>query len=302
MNRIMKKTILLICLLITGVLYAQENFLSIKLSQGHPRYLTDNKGKAETQKLIKEEPWAQEVFEKLKQRTDRYADRGPEWLTSRLQMYWKTHATEVYIKGEYYDHAGGEKAPAPTVMYTGARSHATNYVRPKLEDLKPYQEDARGMYLANGTLEGRPYEWVNISKTGNIIQSINVEILGIARDAAFLWWMTGEKKYADLAASVFDTYMTGIYYRNVPKDLNHGHQQTLVGMSSFEVIHEDAVNALVPLYDFLYDYLKTDKADKMDIYAGAFKKWADNIIDNGVPHNNWNLMQARYIMSIGMIL
>ncbi len=73
-------------------------------------------------------------------------------------------------------------------------------------------------------------------------------------------------------------------------------------MSSFEVIHEDAVNALVPLYDFLYDYLKTDKADKMDIYAGAFKKWADNIIDNGVPHNNWNLMQARYIMSIGMIL
>ena len=65
MNRIMKKTILLICLLITGVLYAQENFLSIKLSQGHPRYLTDNKGKAETQKLIKEEPWAQEVFEKL---------------------------------------------------------------------------------------------------------------------------------------------------------------------------------------------------------------------------------------------
>ena len=29
-------------------------------------------------------------------------------------------------------------------MYTGARSHATNYVNPKLEDLKPYQEDARG--------------------------------------------------------------------------------------------------------------------------------------------------------------
>ena len=253
----MRKIVLWICLLVTSVLYAQETSLSVKLSQGHPRYLTDSNGKVETQKLIKEEPWAQEVFEKLKQRTDRYADRGPEWLTSRLQMYWKTHATEVYIKGEYYDHAGGEKAPAPTVMYTGARSHAANYVRPKLEDLKPYQEDARGMYLANGTLEGRPYEWVNISKTGNIIQSINVEILGIARDAAFLWWMTGEKKYADLAASVFDTYMTGIYYRNVPKDLNHGHQQTLVGMSSFEVIHEDAVNALVPLYDFLYDYLKT---------------------------------------------
>ena len=111
----MRKIVLWICLLVTSVLYAQETSLSVKLSQGHPRYLTDSNGKVETQKLIKEEPWAQEVFEKLKQRTDRYADRGPEWLTSRLQMYWKTHATEVYIKGEYYDHAGGEKAPAPTM-------------------------------------------------------------------------------------------------------------------------------------------------------------------------------------------
>ena len=212
----MKNTILLMCLLITSVLYAQEYPLSVKLPQGHPRYLTNSNGKAETKKLIKKEPWAQEVFEKLKQRTDQYADRGPEWLTSRLQMYWKTHATEVYIKGEYYDHAGGEKAPVPTVMYTGARSHGTNYVRPKLDELKPYQEDVRGMYLVNGMLEGKPYEWVNISKTGNIIQNINVEILGIARDAAFLWWITEEKKYAELATSVFDTYMTGIYYRNVP--------------------------------------------------------------------------------------
>lgn len=303
----MKKIILGICLLIAGVLHAQENHLSVDpglmdLPQGHPRYLTDSKGKAETQQLIKKEAWAKEVFEKLKQRTNIYTGRGAEWLTSRLQMYWKTHATEVYIKGEYYDHAGGEKAPFPTVMYTGARSHGTNYVRPRLEELEPYQEDSRGMHLANGSLEGNPREWVNISKTGNIIQSINVEILSIARDAAFLWWMTGEEKYAALATSVFDTYMTGIYYRNVPRDLNNGHQQTLVGMTSFEVIHEDALNALVPLYDFLYDYLKENKPDKMDIYAGAFKKWADNIIDNGVPHNNWNLIQARFIMNIGLIL
>ncbi len=38
-----------------------------------------------------------------------------------------------------------------------------------------------------------------------------------------------------------------------PKDLNHGHQQTLVGNEQFfEVIHEDAVNALVPLYVIFY--------------------------------------------------
>lgn len=299
----MKRIVLSLgCVLVAVLLQAQQRDWLENLSDEHPRYLTDVSGKQEVEKLIRQETWAAEVFQKLRQRTDVYVDKGTDWLTSRLQMFWNTHATEVYIKGEYYDHAGGEKAPAPTVMLSGARSHVTNYVRPKLEDIQPYQEDERGMWLRNKLLDGQPYEWASISKTGNIIQSINNEIVNVARDAAFLWWMTGEKKYAEVAASVFDTYMTGIHYRNVPKDLNHGHQQTLMGMSSFEVIHEDVINALVPLYDFLYSYLQEHYNDKLEIYASAFKKWADNIIDNGVPHNNWNLMQARFIMNIALIL
>ncbi|MBQ8673917.1 MAG: heparinase II/III family protein [Bacteroides sp.] len=301
----MNRILLAICLfLFAGLLSlsAQEKEWMKRLSDEHPRYLTRKSEKKKVLRMIKKEPWASDVFRQLQQRTDRYVDQGSDWLTSRLQMFWKTHSTEVYIKGEYFDHAGGEKAPAPTVMLSGARSHGTNYIRPKLEELQPYQEDARGLWLRNKVLDGQPYEWASISKTGNIIQSINNEIMGIARDAAFVWWVTGEEKYAEAAASAFDTYMTGIYYRNVPKDLNHGHQQTLMGMSSFETIHEDVINALVSLYDFLYDYLREHKADKMDIYASAFKKWADNIIDNGVPHNNWNLMEARFILNIGLIL
>ncbi|MBQ8422950.1 MAG: heparinase II/III family protein [Coprobacter sp.] len=281
---------------------AQESASWENLSQEHPRYINNGKTKKETLRLIKKEAWAQDVLSKLQQRTDPYVAKGTEWLSDRLQMHWNTHATEVYIKGEYYSHCGGEKAPAPTVMLSGARSHATDYARPKLEELQPRQEDARGMWLRNNKLEGKPYEWASISKTGNIIQSINNEIAGIAKNAAFLWWITGETRYAECAASVFDTYMTGIYYRNVPYDLNHGHQQTLMGMQSFEVIHENIIDNLVPLYDFLYDYLKVHKADKMDIYAAAFKKWADNIIDNGVPHNNWNLIQLRFIFNIALIL
>lgn len=99
MNRIMRKIVLWICLLVTSVLYAQETSLSVKLSQGHPRYLTDSNGKVETQKLIKEEPWAQEVFEKLKQRTDRYADRGPEWLTFRCR---KCYILIIYFISTIY--------------------------------------------------------------------------------------------------------------------------------------------------------------------------------------------------------
>ncbi len=303
----MRVVSLLICLFISGILQAQKGHITFQqqLPDSHPRYLTDANGKSETLHLIKTEVWAKDVFEKLKRRTDIYAnltDAQPDWLLSRLAMYWQSHATDVYIKGETFDHAGGEKAPAPTVRYTGTRGTFATHGRPRLEDVVPYDDTDGNVTFCNNALPGRPMESVHPSKTGRNIENLNREIMGIARDAAFLYWLTGEERYAKLATGVFDTYMTGIYYRNVPIDLNHGHQQTLVGMSSFEVIHEDILYDIVPLYDFLYDYLNARHADKMGIYAGAFKKWADNIIANGVPHNNWNLMQAHYIMNIGMIL
>ena len=48
----MKNTILLMCLLITSVLYAQEYPLSVKLPQGHPRYLTNSNGKADKERTV----------------------------------------------------------------------------------------------------------------------------------------------------------------------------------------------------------------------------------------------------------
>ena len=283
----------------------QEIPLPESMPQAHPRVLTTPEGKQETWNLIKTEEWAKDVFDKLRERTEKYTDltaTRPDWLLSRLAMYWKSHATEVYIKGETFDHAGGEKAPYPTVRYTGTRGTAATHGRPRLADIVPYDDDNGNVTFCNNALPDRPMESVHPSKTGRNIESLNCEILGIARDAAFLYWMTEEEKFAKLAAGVFDTYMTGIYYRNVPVDLNHGHQQTLVGLTSFEVIHEDALHIAVPLYDFLYDYLKANYSQKMEIYAGAFKKWADNIIANGVPHNNWDLLQARFIMNVGLVL
>lgn len=297
-----KITSTLICLFLFFNIQAQHIALPNHYAQGHPRVLTTPEEKTKVLELIKEEAWAKDVYDKIKARTDRYAGKEPEWLVSRLQMYWNSHATDVYVKGEAFSHAGGEKAPFPTVRYTGTRATTTIYGRPKLEDILPYMDDDRGVLFHNNSKENKPLEWVEPAKTGRNIESINREIAGIARDAAFLWWITGEEKYAALAREVFDTYMTGIYYRNVPIDLNNGHQQTLVGLSSFEVIHEDILNELIPLYDFLYNDLKTNRTDKMAIYAVAFKKWADNIIDNGVPHNNWNLFQALYILNIGLVL
>lgn len=238
--------------------------------------------------------------ERLKAKVDKYVEqveRQPDWLYSRLQMYWTTHATDVFFDGEKFARPGGAKAPAPTVKFAGTRGTESAYDAPKTEDLVPYDDDATGAVTYISKLTGK-MEKAHPSKTGSNIGSVNRRIVTIARDAARLYAATGDERYARTAFGVFDVYMKGIYYRNVPTDLNHGHGQTLVGMQTFEVIHEDIINELTEIYTLLNKYITRGR----DVYDAAFKKWADNIISNGVPHNNWNLFQARFITKIALVL
>lgn len=237
---------------------------------------------------------------RLKKKIDAYADsvgKKPDWLLSRLQMYWTTHATDVFIKDEAFNHPGGERAVCPTVKFDGTRGHVTSYDRPKLEDIMPYDDDEEGNvhYISRAT---GVMEKTHLAKTGRQVSGINRHILTIARDAAKLYAATGDKRYGDMAFGVFDTFVKGIYYRNVPKDMDNSHGQTIVGMTSFEVIHEDPISELVEMYPLLSSYIDKDR----QLYDAAMKKWADNIIDNGVPHNNWNLFQAIFVVKIANIL
>lgn len=248
------------------------------------------------------------------QRVDKYLNKGETFLSDRLQMHWRTHATRQFMKGEAYSHCGGDSAIVPTLQINGARSHVTNYERPSIDSLPARHEDPRGMYLRNNTLPGRPYEWAPISLTGNIIGSINLEIAGIANDAAILYEKELKKVgsndrlpekakgYARMAHHVLTTYMLGVLYTEMPQDLNHGHMQTLYGLQTHEVIHEDQLPRLCNIYRILRDgKWITDRQLCTDI-ENAFRHWADIIEANGVPNNNWNFMQARYIFNVGQIL
>lgn len=224
-------------------------------------------------------------------------DKQPDWLYSRLQMFWKTNASDVFVNGEAFAHPGGERAAEPTVKYNGTRGFESQYNRPKLEDLVPYDDDEQGNVTYINKVTGK-MEKTSPAKTGCNIAGVNRYIIGIARDAARIYAATGDMRYGQMAAKVFDVYMKGIAYRNVPIDLNHGHQQTLVGMTTFEVIHEDAINELTQMYPLIKPLVKDDQA----VIEAGFKKWAENIIANGVPHNNWNLFQADFIMKIALVL
>ena len=224
-------------------------------------------------------------------------DKQPDWLYSRLQMFWKTNASDVFVNGEAFAHPGGERAAEPTVKYNGTRGFESQYNRPKLEDLVPYDDDEQGNVTYVNKVTGK-MEKTSPAKTGCNIAGVNRYIIGIARDAARIYAATGDIRYGQMAAKVFDVYMKGIAYRNVPIDLNYGHQQTLVGMTTFEVIHEDVINELTQMYPLIKPLVKDDQA----VIEAGFKKWAENIIANGVPHNNWNLFQADFIVKIALVL
>lgn len=284
--------------------YAQKIVISEAIENGrHPRIHIKEKEKQELIRLVQKNDWAKETFQNVISRIDPYVDRhqkDPEWIVSRLQMYWQNKYTAIFIRGGVYSHGEGE-APVPTVRFTGTRDNTTPYRTPSIEDVVPYMGDEKGLYLQRG--ESGPWEWVEQANSGRIIESINRSIMGLADNAAFAYWYTGDEKYAKFAYDLFDTYMLGIYHRaKMPVDLNHGHHQTLVGLSSFEVIHENILDELIPTYDFLYSYIRQNAPEKIPVYTETFKKWADIIIENGVAFNNWNLIQARFIAKIALVL
>jgi hypothetical protein len=225
----------------------------------------------------------------------------PMWLASRLQMYWTTHATDVYNRGDAFDHAAG-RAPVPTVRYPGSRDPLTVYKAPRLEDIPPFEDDTKGVLLVNGSLPGQPLEWASPAKSGRIIDGINTRILSLAETSARLFWLTGDARYAQLAAPVLDTYLRGMLARNEPIDLTHGHSQTIYGMSTFEVIQESILPLAASTFDFLFDYTRQHDASALPIYADALRRWTDVTVHNGVPNNNWDLIEARFIAAVALVL
>ncbi|MEL0652314.1 six-hairpin glycosidase [Algibacter sp. TI.3.09] len=274
------------------------------LEQGYPRLHITQSEKKNLEKTIKKEQWAANVLEGIHNRIDTYVERhvtDPEWMVSRLQMYWKTKSTNVYVNGMNYSHADGE-APVPTVRFVGSRDYTTPYGTPKLEDILPYMDDPRGLYLPNKSKDGNPFEWAAIAKTGRVIYSINEQIIELARDAAFIYWLENDERYAKFANAIIHTYLEGMSYRSEPIDLLNGHIQTLVGFTNFQVIHESVLIDVAELYDFLHQYIEANHAENIPMYDKTIKRWTDQIIKNGVPQNNWNLHQAKVILKAAMVL
>jgi len=272
---------------------------SYTVTPSHPQaYATDTQLPALHSKLASE-GWASDSLANLKATIDPLVNRhqsDPEWILSRMGMYWKEgeHFTQVYIKAQNYERAEGN-APVPTVRYPAMRQWNDNK-NAALEDRIPFSEDG-SMMNQNGVIV--PY-----AETGHMVRTNNEEILELGKEAAFLYWESGEEKYAEFASDIYQQWLIGVYYMNPALDPTSslgGPGGTapggIGGYYDFEVIHDLMASHAGPLYDFLYDYLNNnvqqpilDTGKSMtDISSEVFKRFIDIGLVRGHADGNWNV-------------
>ncbi|HEY1719177.1 MAG TPA: heparinase II/III family protein [Verrucomicrobiae bacterium] len=276
-------------------------FFCAEIAMAHPQILVSSAEHDAIKSKLEQSPWAKQSYAELKSRVDFYVSlcrTNPQFMSSRLFMNWQTHyATPLVQKSRII---GGEgRASVPTPRFGGARDWATKYQAPaKLEALKPYNDNDGKVWLFNS--ETKTEEWADPGLTGRMFEIVNTSILQTAADAAFVYWITGDEKYARYADEILWTYMDGFSQMQPPKITDGGGAQ-VIGFDSFEVIHEDIVTPLAESYDFLYDDLKKNGRDVKLIQA-QFKRMADRVVDGGSRDGNWNLNQARIIAYAGLTL
>lgn len=235
----------------------------------------------------------------IKKRIDQYVERhqtAPQWLLSRMAMYWKEgeHYTQCYISNQHWHHGEGN-APVPTLRLPGERTWNKN-PRPRLADLQPYNETGD---LTVGTVTV-PYR-----NTGHSVRSINGEILGIAADAAYVYSKTGDERYARLAADVFNQALLGVYYMQpvinlTPHDTEGpgGWQEGgILGYYDYEQIHDDIGLRLATIYDYAREYLIAHPTEAMRqtgkdtrrMMNEVMRRFIDLGMIRGGRTGNWNV-------------
>lgn len=265
----------------------------------HPQIFLSTETDARLDNLLESEDWAAASFDAITDRIEPLVDRhqtDPEWILSRMGMFWTEgeRYTQVYIADERFDYAEGN-APVPTVRYPAMRIWNDNKNAP-LEDRLPYSADG-SMMNQNG--EVVPYE-----ETGHMVRLNNEEILSLAQEAAFLYHVTEDEKYAEFGADIYWQWLLGVYYMNPALDPEEslggpgGYEPGGIGgYYDYEVIHDPMGGQAAVVYDYLFDYLEQNPdphldeigRDFVDVSSEVFKRFIDIGMVRGAKASNWNV-------------
>jgi hypothetical protein len=280
--------------LIKQNMYTKNLFFSLLLiiilcfpvrAQEHPHILVNSNDKSLILDKIKQQSWAGTIYKEIAGNVTPYIERhktDPEWILSRYLMN--------RVPGKRYTQAfsdnGGMKllrwdgdAPVPTVRVSShIRGPVTisgaSYRKPTIEELIP-NDTAKLMHLLN--LETNQKEWIDPQA---YIGDINGDINDLALDAAIVYWLKGDEKYAKFAADILNQWAKGAFYQ-VPII---GPCRT--GFLDMQTLGDAAHRSLILAYDFVYPFMKLNGYD-LHYYEPVFEKFASTLAFRGFWNNNW---------------
>ena len=251
----------------------------------NPHILVNDGDKQAVLSKIKNQSWANSIFEEISKNVTPYVERhttDQQWILSRYQMN--------RIPGKHYttvfsDDAGmglikwAGNAPYPTVrVSTYLRAPITekgaSYRKPSLEELVP-NDTSSVMNLFNP--ETGKKDWID-PKT--FYSAINGEINGLALDAAIIYWLKGDTKYARFAADILDQWAKGAFY-----------QEPIVGpcrtgFLDMQTLGDANYRPIILAYDFVRPFMKQNGYD-LHWYETVFEKFASTLAFRGFWNNNW---------------
>jgi hypothetical protein len=260
-------------------------FMSCTLIAQNPHILVTNADKPSVLSKVKEQAWAKSIFDELQKSVTPYVERhvtDPQWILSRYLMNRipGKHYTTVYS-----DNAGmglvkwTGNAPYPTVrVSTYLRAPITekgaSYRAPAIEDLVP-NDTSRVMNLFNP--ETGQKEWIDPQA---YITDINGKINNLALNAAILYWLNGDAKYARFAADLLDQWAKGAYY-----------QEPIVGpcrtgFLDMQTLGDQSYRSIILAYDFVKPFMQQNGYD-LHWYETVFEKFASTLAFRGFWNNNW---------------
>ena len=162
----------------------------------------------------------------------------------------------------------GGDAPVPTIrINTWLRSpitkKGTSYRKPDIEELVP-NDTSKVMLLYNPETDEK--EWVDPQ---GYITSINGEINELAMDAAIVYWLTGETKYAKFAADILNQWVQGAFY-----------QEPIIGpcrtgFLDMQTLGDAVSRPLILSYDFIKPFMVQNGYD-LHWYESVFEKIASD--------------------------
>ena len=282
------------CFLVnTAVLPAQPQIL-------HPHIIVNSHDKQFILEKIQSQRWAKTIFDRMVENVEPYVQRhvdDPEWILSRYLMNRipGKRYTKVYCDNEglFLTRWEGD-APVPTVRVSPhIRGPVTpsgfSYQRPVIEELVPY-DTSRLMYITN--LETHKKEWIDPQA---FVGDINGEINDLALNAAIIYWLTGDEKYAKFAADILDQWAKGAYYQEPIT----GPCRT--GFLDMQTLGDAAHRSLILAYDFVYNYMK-EKGYALHYYDVVFEKFASTLAFRGFWNNNWYAAESSTLIFAALSL